>query len=55
LNEKCRGLLRELLDLVKEAHQEVPSWFESFVYERGGGGGFGGRKYVGAWRGVAVT
>ena len=49
INEKSRSLLRELFDLLTEANQEIPTWFESFAFEAGrsfGGGrgrGFGGR------------
>ncbi|CAH1782244.1 unnamed protein product, partial [Owenia fusiformis] len=56
-NIKNKNLLRDLMDLLVEAHQEVPSWLESMAYEarhagpsrRGGGKrfgpGFGSRDY----------
>lgn len=42
MNEKNRGLSRELYDLLSEAGQEVPSWLATMAAS-GGGGGFGGR------------
>jgi len=60
-NEKNRNVARELLQLLSEAHQEVPTWLESMGYQAqqhqaakraqksryggGGGGGFGARDY----------
>ncbi|XP_067944201.1 ATP-dependent RNA helicase DDX3X-like isoform X2 [Watersipora subatra] len=56
-NEKNRNVAREMVELLGEASQELPSWLESIAYEarssypkrssnRGGGrGGFGGRDY----------
>nr|XP_022337078.1 ATP-dependent RNA helicase DDX3X-like isoform X3 [Crassostrea virginica] len=57
-NEKNKNIVRDLMDLLVEAHQEVPSWLESMAYEarpaggsrRGGGrrfgnSGFGSRDY----------
>ncbi|XP_056006194.1 ATP-dependent RNA helicase DDX3X-like isoform X2 [Ostrea edulis] len=57
-NEKNKNIVRDLMDLLVEAHQEVPSWLESMAYEarpaggsrRGGGrrfanNGFGSRDY----------
>ncbi|XP_013405265.1 putative ATP-dependent RNA helicase Pl10 isoform X1 [Lingula anatina] len=56
-HEKNKNIVRDLMDLLVEAHQEVPSWLESMSYEsrmgggprRGGpkrfGGGFGSRDY----------
>ncbi|KAK4225895.1 P-loop containing nucleoside triphosphate hydrolase protein [Podospora fimiseda] len=51
-NRGNRGVVRELLELLKEANQEVPSFLETIAREssfggggrgRGGGGGGGGR------------
>ncbi|XP_076454089.1 ATP-dependent RNA helicase DDX3Y-like isoform X2 [Babylonia areolata] len=58
-NEKNRNITRDMLDLLTEANQEVPSWLESISYDsrpsgnnrRSGprrfnsGSGFGGRDY----------
>ncbi|KAL8574811.1 putative ATP-dependent RNA helicase an3 [Nucella lapillus] len=58
-NEKNRNIARDVLDLLTEANQEVPSWLESISYDtrpssnrRSGprrfnnsGTGFGGRDY----------
>nr|ACT35658.1 PL10-like protein [Haliotis asinina] len=58
-NEKNKNIIRDLLDLLVEANQEVPTWLESMAHEarssggtsrRGGGrrygsGGFGARDY----------
>lgn len=58
-NEKNRNVAKELVELLSEASQEVPSWLESIAYEsrsaypkrssgRGGNrgyGNFGGRDY----------
>lgn len=60
-NEKNKNLTRDLMDLLVESKQEVPSWLESTAYDsrpsgpnrsRGAGGGqrrftsaFGGRDY----------
>ncbi|KAL4781186.1 P-loop containing nucleoside triphosphate hydrolase protein [Aspergillus varians] len=43
-NRGNRGVVRDLLDLLKEAHQEVPTFLESIAREGSGfGGGRGGR------------
>jgi ATP-dependent RNA helicase DDX3X len=42
-NRGNRGVVRELIDLLKEAHQEVPSFLESIAREGSGYGGRGGR------------
>jgi ATP-dependent RNA helicase DDX3X len=50
VSEKNRGILRELFDLMKEANQELPTWFEQLVKSGGyggGGGGFGGGSRYG--------
>jgi superfamily II DNA/RNA helicase len=56
-NEKNKNIVRDLMDVLTEAKQEVPNWLESLAYEArhsGGprrtqnkrfGGGFGGRDY----------
>jgi len=38
------GIARELLNLLKEANQEIPSFLESIAREGGSGGGRGGRS-----------
>ncbi|KAI8945274.1 DEAD-domain-containing protein [Xylaria longipes] len=45
-NRGNRGVVRELLDLLKEANQEVPAFLETIARESsyGGGGGRGGRS-----------
>ncbi|KAJ5327817.1 hypothetical protein N7541_008924 [Penicillium brevicompactum] len=47
-NRGNRGVVRDLLELLKEAHQEVPSFLESIARE---GSGFGGRGRGGGGRG----
>ncbi|KAL4878496.1 hypothetical protein BJY04DRAFT_209191 [Aspergillus karnatakaensis] len=42
-NRGNRGVVRDLIDLLKEAHQEVPSFLESIAREGSGYGGRGGR------------
>jgi ATP-dependent RNA helicase DDX3X len=42
-NRGNRGIVRELLDLLKEAHQEVPAFLENIARESSGFGGGGGR------------
>ncbi|KAF2876515.1 P-loop containing nucleoside triphosphate hydrolase protein [Massariosphaeria phaeospora] len=42
-NRGNRGVVRDLLDLLKEANQEVPAFLESIAREGGGFGGGGGR------------
>lgn len=32
-NEKNKNITRDLMDLLVEAHQEVPSWLESTAYD----------------------
>jgi len=60
-NDKNRNISRDLIDILSDAKQEVPSWLESMGYQAqqhqaakraqksryggGGGGGFGGRDY----------
>lgn len=48
-NEKNKNIVRDLMDLLVEAHQEVPSWLESMAYEARPAGGSrrgGGRRWV---------
>ncbi|KAJ5666097.1 ATP-dependent RNA helicase ded1 [Penicillium maclennaniae] len=42
-NRGNRGVVRDLLELLKEAHQEVPAFLESIAREGSGFGGRGGR------------
>lgn len=55
-NRGNRGVVRDLLELLKEANQEVPSFLEAIARESsfGGGGGRGGRS-GGRGRGAAAT
>jgi len=51
-NRGNRGVVRDLLDLLKEANQEVPSFLENIAREGSGfGGGRGGRSGGGRGRG----
>ncbi|KKY19542.1 putative atp-dependent rna helicase ded1 [Diplodia seriata] len=53
-NRGNRGVVRDLIDLLKEANQEVPSFLESIAREGSGfGGGRGGRG--GRGRGATAT
>lgn len=52
-NRGNRGVVRDLIDLLKEAHQEVPSFLESIAREGSGYGGRGGRG--GRGRGANAT
>ncbi|KAJ5542486.1 hypothetical protein N7535_004907 [Penicillium sp. DV-2018c] len=55
-NRGNRGVVRDLLELLKEAHQEVPSFLESIAREGSGfGGGGRGRGGGGRGRGAAAT
>ncbi|KAK6429910.1 DEAD-box ATP-dependent RNA helicase [Oleoguttula sp. CCFEE 5521] len=58
-NRGNRGVVRDLLDLLKEANQEVPSFLESIAREGagfgGGGSSRGGRSGGGRGRGSAAT
>ena len=51
-NRGNRGVVRDLLELLKEAHQEVPSFLESIARE---GSGFSGRGGRGGGRGRGST
>ena len=51
-NRGNRGIVRDLLDLLKEAHQEVPGFLENIARESAGfGGSRGGRSRGGGGRG----
>ncbi|KAK4242253.1 P-loop containing nucleoside triphosphate hydrolase protein [Achaetomium macrosporum] len=50
-NRGNRGIVRELLDLLKEANQEIPSFLETIARESSFGGGRGGRGGGGRGRG----
>ncbi|KAI9834856.1 MAG: DEAD-box ATP-dependent RNA helicase [Sarea resinae] len=58
-NRGNRGVVRDLLELLKEANQEVPSFLENIARESsfggGGGGGRGGRSGGGRGRGGGAT
>ncbi|TKA78532.1 ATP-dependent RNA helicase ded1 [Cryomyces minteri] len=59
-NRGNRGVVRDLIDLLKEANQEVPGFLESIAREGSGfgggrGGGGGGRSGGGRGRGGAAT
>ncbi|KAG8912361.1 DEAD-box ATP-dependent RNA helicase [Tulasnella sp. 408] len=44
-NRNNKNIVRELIDLLKEANQEIPEWLQSIAHERSafGGSGRGGR------------
>ncbi|KAF8252687.1 ATP-dependent RNA helicase ded1 [Wilcoxina mikolae CBS 423.85] len=50
-NRGNRGVVRELIDLLKEANQEVPAFLETVAREGGYGGGRGGSGRPGGGRG----
>ncbi len=55
-NRGNRGIVRDLIELLKEAHQEVPGFLENIARESSGfGGGRGGRGRGGAGRGSSAT
>ena len=55
-NRGNRGVVRDLLELLKEAHQEVPAFLENIAREGAGfGGSGGGRGRGGRGRGGAAT
>ncbi|MCJ1229982.1 DEAD-box ATP-dependent RNA helicase, partial [Toensbergia leucococca] len=58
-NRGNRGVVRDLIELLKEAHQEVPSFLENIAREGagfgGGGGARGGRSGGGRGRGGTAT
>lgn len=53
-NRGNRGIVREMIDLLKEANQEVPAFLETVAREGAFGGGRGGRS-GGRGRGSAAT
>lgn len=55
-NRGNRGIVRDLIELLKEAHQEIPPFLESVAREGSGfGGGRGGRSGGGRGRGGGAT
>lgn len=58
-NRGNRGIVRDMIELLKEAHQEVPQFLENVAREGGGfgggGGGRGGRSGGGRGRGGAAN
>lgn len=55
-NRGNRGIVRDLLELLKEANQDVPSFLENISRESSGFGGAGrGRGRGGAGRGSGAT
>lgn len=50
-NRGNRGVVRELMELLKEANQEIPSFLETIARESSFGGGRGGRSRGGGGRG----
>lgn len=57
-NRGNRGIVRDMLELLKEAHQDVPGFLETIAREGsgfGGGGGRGGRSGGGRGRGGTAT
>lgn len=57
-NRGNRGIVRDMLELLKEAHQDVPAFLETIAREGAGfsgGGGRGGRSGGGRGRGGAAT
>lgn len=56
-NRGNRGIVRDLIDLLKEAHQDVPGFLENVAREGSGfgGGGRGGGRSGGRGRGGAAT
>jgi ATP-dependent RNA helicase DDX3X len=55
-NRGNRGIVRELIELLKEAHQEIPGFLENIARESSGfGGGRGGRGRGGGGRGASAT
>ena len=57
-NRGNRGIVRDMIELLKEAHQDVPTFLENVAREGagfGGGGGRGGRSGGGRGRGGGAT
>ncbi|KAF1355202.1 P-loop containing nucleoside triphosphate hydrolase protein [Delphinella strobiligena] len=54
-NRGNRGVVRDLLDLLKEANQEVPTFLETIAREGSGFGGGRGGRAGGRGRGAAAT
>jgi ATP-dependent RNA helicase DDX3X len=54
-NRGNRGIVRDLIDLLKEANQECPAFLENIAREGSGFGGRGGRGRGGGGRGSSAT
>ncbi|KAI1339005.1 DEAD-domain-containing protein [Xylariaceae sp. FL0016] len=54
-NRGNRGVVRDLLELLKEANQEVPAFLETIARESSFGGGRGGRSGGGRGRGQGAN
>jgi len=55
-NRGNKNIVRDLLDLLREANQEIPPWLESVAHESGfGGGGYRGRGRGGGGRRGGAT
>jgi len=55
-NRGNKNIVRDLIDLLREANQEIPPWLESVALESGfGGGGFRGRGGRGGSRRGGAT
>jgi len=55
-NRGNRGIVRDMIELLKEAHQDIPSFLENVAREGAGFGGSGGRGRTGGrGRGGAAT
>lgn len=56
-NRGNKNIVRDLIELLREANQEIPAWLETIVHENafgnGGGGGYRGRGGRGRGRGGA--
>ncbi len=52
-NRGNKNIVRDLLELLREANQEIPPWLESVAHESGFGGGGGGYRGRGGGRGGA--
>ena len=54
-NRGNRGVVRDLMELLKEANQEIPSFLETVARESSFGGGRGGRSRGGGGRGAGAS
>jgi ATP-dependent RNA helicase DDX3X len=48
-NDKSRNLAKDLVELIVESNQELPSWLEKMALNNRGGYGGGGRRGGGRW------